>query len=72
MRAFFPRDYPYSLDRSRASFSKALTDLESNYRKAIKSAASYGEFKDTQRIAAQYAPGVLRLVEQWRGGGSVQ
>lgn len=72
MRAFFPRDYPYSLDRSRASFSKALTDLESNYRKAIKSAASYGEIKDTQRIAAQYAPAVRRLVEQWRGGGSVQ
>ena len=67
MRLVVARDYPYHIDRSRASFSKALRDLETNYRKAIRSAHGYEDTKEVQRLAQQWPQDLMRLVGEWRG-----
>jgi hypothetical protein len=66
-RVVMARDYPYNLDRSRASFVKSITDLESNFRKAAKSAMSYKDMKEVARIEDRYVMAVQELVEAWSG-----
>lgn len=67
MRTMVGRVYPLDVDRTRASFFKALKDLDSRYTKASASARSYRNVPEMRRIAREHRKARHELYTEWTG-----